>query len=147
MKQCSKCKDIKPASAFCRHKKSKDGLQSYCKDCNNQINKLAYHNKKNTKKGIITLTDTKEDKNYTHETYVASVRFTETHKRQGDIYVRGKDLEHAKEMLMEQVKARSDVSDFEVIEIIPVSAIKPPQMPEPAGEDIEVEDAEKVTVH
>ncbi len=32
-KQCTKCKEVKPATAFSRNKGRKDGLQSRCKEC------------------------------------------------------------------------------------------------------------------
>lgn len=32
-KRCSKCKEWKPITEFCKHKSHKDGLQDYCKDC------------------------------------------------------------------------------------------------------------------
>ena len=32
-KQCSKCKEVKQASAFDRYKRTQDGLQSQCKAC------------------------------------------------------------------------------------------------------------------
>jgi hypothetical protein len=36
MKKCSKCKELKLFSDFCKKVKSKDGLQSWCKKCNNE---------------------------------------------------------------------------------------------------------------
>lgn len=35
-KQCSYCKEAKPVSEFNRHTKRPDGLQSYCRSCENQ---------------------------------------------------------------------------------------------------------------
>ena len=34
-KRCSKCKEIKPKSDFCKNKSRKDGLAYYCKPCKN----------------------------------------------------------------------------------------------------------------
>ena len=33
MKQCSKCKEFKPLSAFARKARAKDGLNYHCRDC------------------------------------------------------------------------------------------------------------------
>lgn len=33
VKQCSKCREIKPIDEFYKYKKPKDGLQYYCKQC------------------------------------------------------------------------------------------------------------------
>jgi hypothetical protein len=33
MKQCTSCKEIKDRNLFVKRKKSKDGLDSYCKEC------------------------------------------------------------------------------------------------------------------
>lgn len=33
MKQCSKCKELKDESEFCKDRKAKSGLTSWCKDC------------------------------------------------------------------------------------------------------------------
>lgn len=33
MKQCAKCKEVKPLTEFNRHAKNKDGLQAYCGPC------------------------------------------------------------------------------------------------------------------
>ena len=35
-KRCSCCKVVKPASEFHRDRKRRDGLQNYCRDCNNE---------------------------------------------------------------------------------------------------------------
>jgi hypothetical protein len=32
-KQCSKCNELKPLTAFCKDSKGKDGYKAYCKDC------------------------------------------------------------------------------------------------------------------
>ena len=34
MKQCSKCKELKDKSLFNKHRRSNDGLNSLCKECN-----------------------------------------------------------------------------------------------------------------
>lgn len=39
-KRCSRCKVVKPASAFHRDRNRGDGLQSYCRECNNARAKL-----------------------------------------------------------------------------------------------------------
>ncbi len=36
-KKCVKCKEVKPISRFGEHDTSKDGRQSYCKDCRNEL--------------------------------------------------------------------------------------------------------------
>lgn len=38
MKQCTKCKNIKPYEQFSKLTKSKDGYQYHCKECNNKDN-------------------------------------------------------------------------------------------------------------
>ena len=35
-KRCSRCKEVKPVGEFWSRKGTKDGLQYYCKDCNNK---------------------------------------------------------------------------------------------------------------
>ena len=40
-KKCSKCGQEKPASAFYKSAKSKDGLQSYCRECQGEERKAA----------------------------------------------------------------------------------------------------------
>lgn len=35
-KQCTKCGEVKPVSAFGKHKRAKDGLQSRCRICRKQ---------------------------------------------------------------------------------------------------------------
>jgi 5-methylcytosine-specific restriction endonuclease McrA len=40
-KKCSKCKEVKPTELFTRHKKSKDGFSSACKECDNRDRRLA----------------------------------------------------------------------------------------------------------
>jgi len=37
VKQCSKCKEIKPAELFYKRKRTKNKLQTYCKICKNKI--------------------------------------------------------------------------------------------------------------
>jgi hypothetical protein len=37
MKQCSKCKETRPLELFFKQKKTKDGLQNYCKICSRKI--------------------------------------------------------------------------------------------------------------
>lgn len=41
-KRCSRCKVVKPASAFHRDRTRSDGIQNYCRDCNNTAAK-AFH--------------------------------------------------------------------------------------------------------
>lgn len=33
-KKCSKCKEVKPRESFSKDSRRKDGMQTYCKDCN-----------------------------------------------------------------------------------------------------------------
>jgi len=42
MKKCSKCKELKPFEDFNKNKSKKDGLNTYCKDCNKSYNKKHY---------------------------------------------------------------------------------------------------------
>lgn len=37
-KRCAKCGEVKPVSEFYKSKESKDGLQSYCKECHRAAN-------------------------------------------------------------------------------------------------------------
>lgn len=46
MKTCKHCNLSKDLSCFAKHTKSKDGLQSYCKDCHHNINALYRLNNK-----------------------------------------------------------------------------------------------------
>jgi hypothetical protein len=39
MKTCTKCKETKPLSEFCKDKRTKDGLSGWCKDCVKSYNK------------------------------------------------------------------------------------------------------------
>jgi hypothetical protein len=39
-KKCSKCKRVKPIDSFCYHPKTRDKLQSTCKVCQKDVNKL-----------------------------------------------------------------------------------------------------------
>ena len=41
-KTCCKCKQDLPISEFYKHRKYADGLQLYCKKCNNEVNKKSY---------------------------------------------------------------------------------------------------------
>lgn len=45
-KTCVKCNQTKDLTFFARNKAKKDGLQSYCKDCNIQTQKERYKNNK-----------------------------------------------------------------------------------------------------
>lgn len=45
MKKCSKCKLLKENSEFRKKTKSKDGLKSYCKPCDDRYNRINYYNK------------------------------------------------------------------------------------------------------
>ena len=42
MKKCSKCREMKPLNEFHKEKKSKDGLQGYCKPCRHKDGKKQY---------------------------------------------------------------------------------------------------------
>ena len=42
MKTCKRCFQEKPLQDFCRNSRSKDGLYSYCKPCNNEKTKAYY---------------------------------------------------------------------------------------------------------
>ncbi len=50
-KQCSKCHQSKPIESFRKQSKSRDGLKSYCKECDNQIQRELYQ--KNRDKRIV----------------------------------------------------------------------------------------------
>ena len=41
-KRCASCREFKPLTDFHRQRRSKDGLQSYCKPCNNRRAKRFY---------------------------------------------------------------------------------------------------------
>ena len=49
MKQCTKCKEVKPLEEFNKDKSKKDGLRYNCKSCTNSISKKWYKN--NPEKG------------------------------------------------------------------------------------------------
>ena len=49
MKVCSKCGRKLPVSEFYAKKKSKDGFQNYCKECQNEVNKSRYAEMKKVK--------------------------------------------------------------------------------------------------
>ena len=42
MKTCTKCKNEKQVNEFSKHPKTKDGLQSVCKQCVRESNKVSY---------------------------------------------------------------------------------------------------------
>jgi hypothetical protein len=68
-KRCSKCQTLKPTDQFSRHACAKDGLQTYCKSCNAEIDKIRC----NSTKGFI-------------QRLVASARCSSKHRE-----VRGRD--------------------------------------------------------
>ncbi|GAG27721.1 unnamed protein product, partial [marine sediment metagenome] len=41
-KTCCKCKRELPVAEFYKHRKYDDGLQVYCKKCNNEVNRKSY---------------------------------------------------------------------------------------------------------
>lgn len=43
-KECKRCQETKDVSCFAKNASSKDGLQSYCKDCTREINRQ-YHDR------------------------------------------------------------------------------------------------------
>jgi hypothetical protein len=43
-KKCARCKVYKALNLFSKNKKSKDGLQSYCKTCQSDIQEILYKN-------------------------------------------------------------------------------------------------------
>ena len=45
MKQCTRCKQIKDISEFGKNKNGKNGLRSYCKECQAVLNKMYRHSK------------------------------------------------------------------------------------------------------
>lgn len=53
MKVCCKCGRKLPVSAFYAKKKSKDGLQHYCKECHVQMCKSYYQSKKSKKHSVV----------------------------------------------------------------------------------------------
>src|SRR5690606_17154294 len=53
MKRCSKCKAYKPHGSFNRKSFTKDGLQSACRDCTKQRDRIYYQtNDKRTSSGV-----------------------------------------------------------------------------------------------
>lgn len=49
MKMCKSCNLTKEISCFCKNKSSKDGLQSYCKECSRSKNRDSYSKHKEKK--------------------------------------------------------------------------------------------------
>jgi hypothetical protein len=49
MKKCAKCKIEKPETEFGNNKSSKDGLHSYCKECENKCSRDKYYNNREKK--------------------------------------------------------------------------------------------------
>lgn len=52
MKQCCRCKELKPVEAFGRNKQQKDGLQKYCKECGRASGRRHYLKNKQRKLAI-----------------------------------------------------------------------------------------------
>lgn len=42
MKLCIRCKQVKPLSSFCKNRREKDGLNSWCRDCAREYKKQYY---------------------------------------------------------------------------------------------------------
>jgi hypothetical protein len=50
MKTCKRCFELKPVTEFCKNKRSKDGLYSYCRPCSNDKTKAFYSQLSDEKK-------------------------------------------------------------------------------------------------
>ena len=89
MKKCSKCHRVLPATNefFAKYKRSKDGLQGYCKDCQKAYNHSP-QGKASQKKYYKThkeekLADQKEyDNNHKEEIAARQKDYSETHKEE-----------------------------------------------------------------
>lgn len=44
-KTCPKCGEDKPTTEFYKNKRRRDGLQSHCKQCHNELTKSSYENR------------------------------------------------------------------------------------------------------
>ena len=75
MKVCHKCGRKLPVSEFYAKKKSKDGLQYYCKECHVQMSKSYYQNKKSTKYSIVDKVVTESKTVDTHEHSMTKVYY------------------------------------------------------------------------
>jgi len=48
-KQCTRCQEVKPTSEYYSDSRNSDGLASHCKDCNRELSRAGYHERRKTR--------------------------------------------------------------------------------------------------
>jgi len=92
-KVCTRCKQEKPVEMFCKHKRMKDGLNSWCKSCANEVAKINRENdpelyRERCKKYYRTHTERVSAANkkyraaHTEETKLKNKLYRENHKEE-----------------------------------------------------------------
>lgn len=92
-KKCAKCGMELPTSNFCKQTKSRDGLHSYCKECNKRLAKASYHKNKEQKNAMEALNHTVQVQN------ASGVTMTK-------VYAHAELAKFTPRQLMEELKAR-----------------------------------------
>ena len=83
MKQCTKCKQSKPSEEYSKCKTTKDGLQSWCRECNRKAGKKYYANNKHKWKKDTYSTNLKK-LGCTEEEYLAAMSTSDSCQICGD---------------------------------------------------------------
>jgi len=52
-KQCSRCQTVKHVLCFAAHSEHSDGLQSACRECLNEFDRIRYHESKATSGALV----------------------------------------------------------------------------------------------